>query len=182
METNKLYVSNLPYTATEEEIRTMFGNVDKVKSLRMVTTKGGKFKGFCYVEYETEEAARRAVMELNDKDVGERKMQVAISNPPKASSKDSRIAFPEREDGTFKRKAKMNFMVPRAVSKPVAATKPGDAKSVDTKSVDAKSVDTKSVDSKSVDSSTPPEPTTKSDNIVPKSMLSNSEFSKLFNK
>ena len=52
----------------------MFSKISAVKSLRMVATKSGKFKGFAYVEYSDSESAKRAILELNDTMLGDRKM------------------------------------------------------------------------------------------------------------
>ena len=71
LESHKLFVNNLPYTTTETELRDMFSKISAVKSLRMVTTKSGKFKGFAYVEYSDSESAKRAILELNDTMLGE---------------------------------------------------------------------------------------------------------------
>ena len=42
----------------------------------MVTTKGGAFRGYCYVVYEEEEAARNAVVACADLEIAGRKIQV----------------------------------------------------------------------------------------------------------
>ena len=180
MESHKLFVNNLPYTTTEGELREMFGKVAAVKNLRMVTTKSGKFKGFAYVEYSDGDSAKKAILELNDTMVGDRKMSVAISNPPGKSSSqkhtDSSLMPEKPEEGT-KRKMKMNFMIPRAISKPKNVQ--SDVSNVANKAA-ASQKDTKT--------STPTESESRltdkssSSKEVPKQMLSNSEFSKLFYK
>ena len=128
LEKHKLFVNNLPYTLTEMELREMFGKIGELKSVRMVSTKSGKFKGYAYVEYVNSEHASRAVMELNDVPLGDRNMGVAISNPPGKSGESSSFKHrdqsleSEKVDNAFGRKKKMNFLVPRAVSQPKSVT------------------------------------------------------------
>eukprot|EP00116_Pleurobrachia_bachei_P007620 sb/3467882/ len=122
MESQKLYVSNLPYTATEEEIRGLFGGIGEIKSLRMVTTKSGKFKGFLYVEYGSETEARKAVLELNDKEIGGRAMSVAISNPPSKSAAGGSGGGPS-EPAPQRQKQAVNFAIPRALAAPKQSEK-----------------------------------------------------------
>ena len=176
MESHKLFVNNLPYTTTETELREMFGKISAIKSLRMVTTKSGKFKGFAYVEYSDSESAKKAILELNDTLVGDRKMSVAISNPPgkSASQKhsDSSLMTEKPEEGT-KRKAKMNFMIPRAISQPKTKQseggKVGNQAAASQNNIVAESSEKRTLSAKS-------------NHEVPRKMMSNSEFSKLFNK
>jgi len=100
LEPNKLFVSNLPQKYTQEEVIETFSKHGKVASVRMVTTKGGAFKGFCYVVYEEEEAARNAVVACSDLEIAGRKIQVAISNPPKKGDKKPNIGS-NTEKGEF---------------------------------------------------------------------------------
>ncbi|KAL5260457.1 hypothetical protein ACHWQZ_G010555 [Mnemiopsis leidyi] len=177
IENHKLFVNNLPYTTTEAELRDMFGKISDIKSLRMVTTKSGKFKGFAYVEYRDSESAKKAILELNDTQVGDRKMSVAISNPPgKTSSQrhnDSSLMSEKPEEGT-KRKTKMNFLIPRAISQPRA--KPSEGGKIGNQAAASQS------DTDSTASNSSGKGTSNSSQEIPRKMLSNSEFSKLFNK
>ena len=116
IESHKLYVSNLPYKVTESEVRDMFEKVAKVKSIRMVTTKGGKFKGFCYIEYFDEASAKKAVLQLNDTEIHDRKMLVAISNPPKKSSQSVSVS-------ASKLKPSSGLLLPRSVAKAAISLK-----------------------------------------------------------
>jgi RNA recognition motif-containing protein len=139
----------------------------------MVTTKSGKFKGFAYVEYSDSNSAKRAILELNDTLVGDRKMSVAISNPPgkSASQKHADTSLmPEKAEEGTKRKMKMNFMIPRAISKPKS------------KQTDDTKVDSKAAASRKDNKNSAPIQSSSSSGEVPKQMLSNSEFSKLFYK
>ena len=180
MESHKLFINNLPYETTEAQLRDMFGKISDIKSLRMVTTKSGKFKGFAYVEYSDSESAKKAILELNDNMIGDRKMSVAISNPPGKSAapkhSDSSLISEKAEDGT-KRKMKMNFMIPRAISKP--KTKQSDEVKTENKAA-ASNSQTDSNNTLGTLSESRSKAISRDE--APKQMLSNSQFSKLFYK
>ena len=71
----KLYVGNLPFNATEEEVRELFSQVGDVQSVKVITDREtGKSRGFCFVEMDNADAA---ISELNGKDLGGRKITVS---------------------------------------------------------------------------------------------------------
>ncbi|MBI4236874.1 MAG: RNA-binding protein [Deltaproteobacteria bacterium] len=74
----RLYVGNLPYEITEDEIRQTFGPCGNITEVRIVTDKfTGRSRGFGFVEMSTDEEAARAVSELNDAPLGGRKLIVS---------------------------------------------------------------------------------------------------------
>jgi RNA recognition motif-containing protein len=78
MMSKKLYVGNLPYSSTEEEIREVFGKVGAVESVSIITDRfSGKSKGFGFVEMASDDDAGRAISELNGKELGGRKIVVS---------------------------------------------------------------------------------------------------------
>ncbi|MGE4317445.1 MAG: RNA recognition motif domain-containing protein [Deferribacterales bacterium] len=61
-----IYVGNLPYKATEEELKDMFGSFGDVSSVRIITDhESGRSKGFAFVEMANDEQAKAAIEELN---------------------------------------------------------------------------------------------------------------------
>jgi len=82
-EKDKLFVSGLPTTMTEQEIRNLFEPHGEIKDLRMLMKKE-VFKGLCYLDYNDEETAA-AVKEATDQfEVGpEQKITVQFSYPPR---------------------------------------------------------------------------------------------------
>jgi RNA recognition motif-containing protein len=55
---DKLYVGNLPWEASEEEIQQMFQEYGEVQSVSIVTNpRTGRSRGFCFIEMENAEAA-----------------------------------------------------------------------------------------------------------------------------
>ncbi len=76
----KLYVGNLSYDATENDLAELFNGVGKVQNTEVVSHKGThRSKGFGFVTLMTVDEARRAVQELHDKDFMGRKLVVSGS-------------------------------------------------------------------------------------------------------
>ena len=77
----KLYVGNLSYEATEEQVREMFTPYGAVESVAMITDREtGRFRGFCFVEM-PDAAATAAVAALDGKDHGGRSLRVNEARP-----------------------------------------------------------------------------------------------------
>ncbi len=70
----KLYVSNLPFSATEDEIRSLFGEFGEVESVNLITDREtGRPRGFGFVVMENASAARDA---LHGQDFSGRNLRV----------------------------------------------------------------------------------------------------------
>lgn len=79
----KLYVGNLDYGTTEDELRNLFGTVGQVDSVALITDRAtGRAKGFGFIEMGTEEAAQQAIQRLNNTELGGRNITVAEARPP----------------------------------------------------------------------------------------------------
>lgn len=77
----KLYVGNLSFDTTEEQVREMFTEFGSVESVVMITDRdSGNFRGFCFVEMEPT-AANAATSALNGKDMGGRTLTVNDARP-----------------------------------------------------------------------------------------------------
>ena len=73
----KLFVGRLPYSTTDEELEEFFSTVGKVVSAKVIMDKfTGQGKGFGFVEMSTEEEAKKAIEELNNKELGGRSIVV----------------------------------------------------------------------------------------------------------
>jgi RNA recognition motif-containing protein len=80
----KLYVGNLSYQATEDEVRTLFSEVGTVTSVSLMTDRDtGRPKGFGFVEMETAEAAQLAIRTFNGRVLHDRKLKVDEAHPPR---------------------------------------------------------------------------------------------------
>ena len=72
----KLYVGNLSFETTEEEIRSLLAEFGTIESLALINDREtGRFRGFCFVELE-DDAARVAIEALNEKDFNGRSLTV----------------------------------------------------------------------------------------------------------
>ena len=70
-------MSNISFSATEEDLRNLFAQVGQVVSLRLVSDREtGKRKGFGFVEYSDQEAALSAVRNLNELEFHGRALRV----------------------------------------------------------------------------------------------------------
>jgi len=72
----KIYVGNLPFSATDAELRTLFLQHGAVESVSLPTDREtGRPRGFAFVEMNPADAAR-AIQSLNGKDLGGRPLRV----------------------------------------------------------------------------------------------------------
>jgi RNA recognition motif-containing protein len=73
----ELYVGNLSYDMTEDQLRQTFEAFGKVDSVRVVTNRyNNKSKGFAFVVMPNRAEAEKAIAEMNDKEVMGRPMRV----------------------------------------------------------------------------------------------------------
>ncbi|HMK43030.1 MAG TPA: RNA-binding protein [Dissulfurispiraceae bacterium] len=78
----KIYVGNLPYTATDSDLSTLFGTYGSVTSARIIMDNvTGRSKGFGFVEMESDDAAQQAIAGLNGALLKERALTVAEARP-----------------------------------------------------------------------------------------------------
>jgi RNA recognition motif-containing protein len=79
---SKLYVGNLPYSATEEELSSMFGQAGTVTSVAIIKDREtGRSKGFAFVEMASDADAQKAISMLNGQSMGGRDLRVSIARP-----------------------------------------------------------------------------------------------------
>lgn len=79
---NKLYVGNLPYAATEEQVKTHFSQAGTVTSVALIIDRAtGRPKGFGFVEMATAEQAQKAISMFNGQDFMGRVITVNIAKP-----------------------------------------------------------------------------------------------------
>ncbi len=83
----KLYVGNLSYETTEDELQKLFVEVGPVVSAALITDRSsGRSKGFGFVEMETEQAAQEAIERLNNYELNQRTITVSEARPPRERS------------------------------------------------------------------------------------------------
>jgi RNA recognition motif-containing protein len=78
----KLYVGNLPFSATEQVLTDTFSQCGKVESARIITDRdSGRSKGFGFVEMSTDAEAAEAIAKFNGADYSGRAMTVNEARP-----------------------------------------------------------------------------------------------------
>ena len=78
----KLFIGSLAWGATEDELRELFETVGTVESATIITDREtGRSKGFGFVEMGSEEEAKKAVEELNGKELAGRALVVNEARP-----------------------------------------------------------------------------------------------------
>ena len=81
--TERLYVGNLSYDATESDLFELFNGVGKVQNAEVVVNnRTQRSKGFAFVTMASLDEAKRAVAELNGKDFMGRGLQISGAKPP----------------------------------------------------------------------------------------------------
>lgn len=77
----RIYVGNLPFRVTEDQIRELFGQHGQVDSVAMITDREtGKFRGFCFVEM-GDSAADSAIRALNNFQMEGRALRINEAMP-----------------------------------------------------------------------------------------------------
>jgi cold-inducible RNA-binding protein len=96
MET-KLYIGNLPYSATEEELRTLFSQAGTVGSVDLIKDRmTGNSKGFGFIEMSNQSEAEKAISMFNGYQLGNRELKV---NPARPKEESGRGGFGSQREG-----------------------------------------------------------------------------------
>jgi RNA recognition motif-containing protein len=78
----KLYVGNLAFQTTSQELQELFATAGTVKSASVVEDRDtGRSRGFAFVEMATKEEATSAIDQFNGKEVGGRALKVNEAKP-----------------------------------------------------------------------------------------------------
>lgn len=87
----KLYIGNLPFSATEESLSQLFSGTGTVVSTSIITDREtGRSKGFAFVEMSNAQEAEDAVKKLDGFDFNGRSLRVNIAKPQENKRKDFR--------------------------------------------------------------------------------------------
>lgn len=77
-----IYVANIPWKASEEELRALFAEYGEIDSAKIITDKfTQRSRGFGFVEMKDDEAARKAINELNGTDFMGKNLVVNEARP-----------------------------------------------------------------------------------------------------
>ena len=79
---SKLYVGNLSYDTTEEELRSLFAQAGTVSEVALIKDRDtGRSKGFAFVTMTTAEEANKAMQQFNGRSLGNRELKISIARP-----------------------------------------------------------------------------------------------------
>ncbi|HRJ11465.1 MAG TPA: RNA-binding protein [Prosthecobacter sp.] len=78
----KMYVGNLPFSATEDDVRTLFSDYGTVTEVYLpMDRESGRPRGFAFVTMDSQTAMNEAIKGLNDKDYGGRNLAINEARP-----------------------------------------------------------------------------------------------------
>lgn len=84
---SKLYVGNLPYETTEDELRTLFTQVGTVESVDVIKDREtGRSKGFAFVVMGSQAEMEQAIQRFNNYQMGSRALTVNVARPKQPRS------------------------------------------------------------------------------------------------
>jgi RNA recognition motif-containing protein len=79
---SKLYVGNLSYSTTEDDLRTLFTQAGTVTSVALIKDRdSGQSKGFAFVEMSTQVEAEKAISMFNGYQMSDRELKVNMARP-----------------------------------------------------------------------------------------------------
>jgi len=94
----KLYVGNLPFGASEEALKNLFAEAGTVESVKIITdTYSGRSRGFGFVEMASKEEGEKAISLLNGKTFMERALVVNEAKPQKKKGGEFRGGRRDRD-------------------------------------------------------------------------------------
>lgn len=97
---SKLYVGNLSYSTTEDELRNLFMQAGTVTSVAMIKDRETQRpKGFAFVEMSSQAEAQKAIDMFNGRSLGDRDLRVSIAQP----REDRGGGFKDRGSGHSRR-------------------------------------------------------------------------------
>jgi RNA recognition motif-containing protein len=83
----KLYVGNLSFSTTEDDLRTLFAQAGTVTSVALIKDRdSGQSKGFAFIEMSTQTEAEAAIKQFNSFTLDNREIKVNAARPREAFS------------------------------------------------------------------------------------------------
>lgn len=82
----KIYVGNLSYKVTEDDLKDLFAEFGAVTEVNVITdTETGRPRGFAFVEMDSDDEATKAIDSLNGKELQDREIVVNEARPRRDS-------------------------------------------------------------------------------------------------
>jgi RNA recognition motif-containing protein len=86
-----MYVSNLSFHTTDEDLRKLFAEFGTVSSAKVITDREtGRSRGFGFVEMESDKEGNEAIKKLNQKEIEGRLLSVSIAREKPARNNNRR--------------------------------------------------------------------------------------------
>jgi cold-inducible RNA-binding protein len=90
----RLYVGNLPFDTTEDDLHQLFSAHGQIVSAKLITDmETGRLRGFGFVEMSSEDEAKAAIDKMNKAKVGDRELTVNEARPRPEKTGGSRGGF-----------------------------------------------------------------------------------------
>ncbi len=78
----KVYVGNLPFSVDSEKLKGLFASYGDIEEATVISDKfSGRSKGFGFVTFKDDESAKKAIAEMNEKEVDGRNLKVNEARP-----------------------------------------------------------------------------------------------------
>ena len=82
-----IYVSNLSFQTTEEDLKNMFGKFGTVTSAKIIMDREtNRSRGFAFIEMPSDTEANEAIQKLNNKEIGGRALSVSVAKEKEKKS------------------------------------------------------------------------------------------------
>jgi RNA recognition motif-containing protein len=82
-----IYVSNLSFQTTEEDLKNMFAKFGTVTSAKIIVDREtNRSRGFAFIEMPSESEANEAIQKLNNKEIGGRALSVSVAREKEKKS------------------------------------------------------------------------------------------------
>jgi RNA recognition motif-containing protein len=96
----KLYVGNLSYSTSEDDLRTLFAKAGQVASVALIKDRDtGNSKGFAFVEMSSQAEAQKAISMLNGFSLEDRELKVNLAKP----REDRNSGFSKQQSRSYRR-------------------------------------------------------------------------------
>ena len=78
----KVYVGNLPFSIDQDGLKGLFSEFGEMEEVVIISDRfSGRSKGFGFITFKDEESAKKAISEMNDKEIEGRKLKVNEAKP-----------------------------------------------------------------------------------------------------
>lgn len=78
----KVYVGNLPFSVDDNKLKELFSSYGEIEEVTVIKDKySGRSKGFGFVTFKQDESAKKAISEMNEKEIEARNLKVNEARP-----------------------------------------------------------------------------------------------------